>query len=175
MLNPPDKPAGNRPEAIDSPRISRDEAAIRTAAVWALRSTCLRKKVGAVILAPNNRVISTGYAGAPKGEPHCIDVGCLPDPISGGCTRTQHAEWNAIQDAEDRGIDLQGSSMYCTISPCLTCAKRIIEAGITQFVYYGDYRDRSGLDLLISHGLTIDTWKFSDHYGILLADLEAIK
>lgn len=174
-MNTADKPAGHRPDPIDSPRISRDEAAIRTAGVWALRSTCLRKKVGAVILNSIGRVISTGYAGAPKGEPHCIDVGCLPDPITGGCTRTRHAEWNAIQDAEDRGIDLKGSTMYCTISPCLTCAQRIRDAGIVQFVHYGEYRDRSGMDLLLAASDQIDTWKFSDHYGILLPDLEAIK
>jgi dCMP deaminase len=174
-MNIPDKPAGNRPDPIDSPRISRDEAAIRTAAIWALRSTCLRKKVGAVILGPTGRVLSTGYAGAPKGEAHCIDVGCLTDPITGGCTRTRHAEDNAIRDAIDRGIDLSWSTIYCTISPCLTCAQMIRDAGITQVVYYGDYRDRSGLDLLLAAADRIDTWKFSDHYGILLPDLEAIK
>src|SRR5262245_30712064 len=97
-----DTPVGNRPEPLGTQRISRDEAAIRTAGIWALRSTCLRKRVGAVVLAPNGRVLATGYAGAARGQPHCLDVGCLIDPIHGGCTRTKHAEWNAITDAKDR-------------------------------------------------------------------------
>lgn len=170
-----DKPAGNRPDGINSPRISRDEAAIRTAGIWALRSTCLRKKVGAVILGSNHRVVSTGYAGAPRGEPHCIDVGCLIDPVSGGCTRTRHAEWNAIVDARDRGLDLQGATIYCTLSPCQECARMIRDSGITTVVYYNDYRDPAGLDILRASSLNIDTWKFSDHYGLLLPELEAIK
>lgn len=174
-MNNADKPAGHRPEGIDSPRISRDEAAIRTAGIWALRSTCLRKKVGAVILGPNHRVISTGYAGAAKGEPHCIDVGCLQDPVTGGCLRTKHAEWNAITDARDRGIDLRGATIYCTLSPCQNCARMIRDAGISQVVFYNDYRDPAGLDILRASQLEIDVWKFSDHYGLLLADLEAIK
>lgn len=174
MLAPPDKPAGVRPEGIDAVRISRDEAAIRTAAIWALRSTCTRKKVGAVILSRVGRVLSTGYAGAPRGEPHCIDVGCLPDPITGGCTRTKHAEWNAIADAVDRCVDLYGATMYCTLSPCLVCAQEIIKSGISQVVYYHHYRDPAGLDLLRTRP-DIDVWRFSDHYGLLLPDLEEIK
>lgn len=168
-----DKPVGVRPEGHDAVRISRDEAAIRTAAVWALRSTCTRKKVGAVILR-HGRVIATGYAGAPAGEPHCIDVGCLVDPITGGCTRTKHAEWNAIDDAEKRGFDLVGCAIYCTLSPCVVCAQEIIRTGIDTVVYYHHYRDPAGLDLLRTHP-EIDVWKFSDHYGLLLPDLEEIK
>lgn len=172
MMKVLDKPIGNRPDADDK-RISRPEASLRTAAIWAHRGTCPRKKVGAVI-AIDGRIIATGYNGSPKGEPHCTDVGCEIDPITQGCIRATHAEVNAIQDAIERGISLVGATMYTTYSPCLACAGAIIRAGITEVVYYHPYRDSAGTDLLIANG-RIDFWKFSDHYNLLLPDLEELK
>lgn len=103
------------------------------------RSTCLRKHIGAVIV-PRRGVLVLGYNGAPEGKPHCLDVGCEIGP-DGGCLRTQHAESNAIAWAARNGIALEGATLYTTVSPCLPCAKLIINAGIKSVLYLEQYRD----------------------------------
>ncbi len=107
-------------------RISREDLLMAQAILVTMRSTCNRKKVGAVI-AHEGRVISTGYAGAPAGLPHCLDVGC--DTSKGtGCSRTAHAEINAIAYAARFGIATQGSLRYISmnhtgISPVYNCLR----------------------------------------------------
>lgn len=133
------------------PRISREDLLMAQAILTAQRSTCLRKQVGAVI-AHNGRIISTGYAGAPAGMPHCLDVGC--DTSKGtGCTRTAHAEINAIAYAARFGIATDGAELYCTLSPCETCAKAIRNAGIIRVYFNEQYRDASGINLLEKSGV----------------------
>lgn len=115
----------------------------------AQRSTCLRLQVGAVI-AFDGRILTTGYNGAPAGVPHCtLDV-CGPE---NPCTRTVHAEANAIAFAARHGVRTEGSVIYCTDSPCLECAKLIINSGIQRVFYYRRYRDDSPLDYLLSAGI----------------------
>lgn len=111
------------------------------------RGTCERAKVGCVI-AKDGRPIATGYVGAPSGLPHCISVGCQTGP-DGGCIRTVHAEANAIAFAARHGTSTEGSELYTTTAPCLSCAKLIINAGIRLVVFRERYRDPAGLDLLI--------------------------
>src|SRR5688500_5156690 len=77
-----------------------------------VRSTCPRGYVGAVLVSPDQRVLGTGYNGSPRGLPHCEDAGCLL--IAGHCTRTIHAELNAILNAKG---DLSGSTLYITMYP----------------------------------------------------------
>lgn len=133
-----------------SRRPSRDEVLLRTAELWALRSTC-NKPNGAVI-AKEGKIISVGYNGSPPGHPHCIDEGCL-EGQDGGCIRTIHSESNAIAMAAKFGISTSDGTMYCTSSPCPICSKLIIVAGI-KFVYFRNlYRDPSGLDLLAKSGI----------------------
>lgn len=134
-------------------RLSRDAVNLAIAQLMSQRGTCSRARVGCVI-ARNGRIISTGYAGAPSGVPHCIDVGCLLGP-DGGCIRTSHAEAGAIAFAARHGLALEGASLYVTLSPCLTCAKLIINAGITHVFYLDCYRDGSGLELLQKAGVKI--------------------
>lgn len=110
------------------------------------RSTCSRKHVGAII-AIEGRPISVGYAGAPAGLPHCLDHGCLAGP-DGGCIRTQHAEANAIAFAARKGISTEKAELYTTVSPCLACAKLIINAGIERVWYLEQYRKVEGVALL---------------------------
>lgn len=117
------------------------------------RSTCNRKKVGAIV-ANEGRPIVIGYAGAPAGLPHCIDEGCILGP-DGGCVRTTHAEANAISFAARKGIELEDATLLCTLSPCYACAKLIINAGITFVFYREKYRDTSGIDLLLSVGISV--------------------
>ena len=131
-------------------RISRDEVLIRTAELFALRSTC-NKPNGAVI-AREGRIISTGYNGAPAGLPHCLDVGCQEGP-DGACLRTVHAELNAIVMAAKFGISVEGATLYCTSSPCPVCAKAIINAGIEKVLYRNEYRLPEGLGLLRTAGV----------------------
>ena len=72
-----------------------------------------------------------------------------------GCTRSLHAETNAIAFAARAGVSVEGCTMYCTMSPCINCAKVIVNSGIKKLVYMEEYRDTSGLDLLKSAGITV--------------------
>lgn len=136
-------------------RISRNKMLMMMTGIAAMRSTCIRKKVGCVI-AQDGRPVAIGYAGAPAGMPHCLDVGCLAGPeglAKSGCIRTVHAEMNAIAFAARKGIVLENATLFCTMSPCYACAKLIINAGITFVFYREKYRDDSGIELLASAGI----------------------
>lgn len=133
-------------------RISRDEQMTTHAMVTALRSTCGRKMVGAII-AKEGRVISSGYAGPPAAFPHCTEACVVASSANGGCTRTVHAEQNAIAYAARHGISTEGATLYTTCSPCPNCAKLIINSGIIRVVYLEQYRDTSGIDLLRTVGI----------------------
>ncbi len=136
-------------------RISREDMLMQIAWVIAQRSTCNRAHVGAVI-AQDGRIVSTGYAGAPAGLPHCSEEICnLESP----CTRTVHAEAGAISYSARSGIRLGGGSLYCTHCPSLDCAKLIINAGIKKVTYDIPYRKTEGLLLLGAVGITVDRWK----------------
>ncbi|RLF35737.1 MAG: cytidine deaminase, partial [Thermoplasmata archaeon] len=109
-------------------RPSYDEYFMEMAHVVAKRSTCLRRKVGA-ILVKDKHILSTGYNGAPKGLKHCSEVGCLREKLrvpSGQrheLCRGLHAEQNAIIQAAVFGVSIEGSTLYCTNAPCVVCAK----------------------------------------------------
>jgi dCMP deaminase len=132
-------------------RISRERLYLKIAQEVSERSTCERKHVGAVIV-PRRGILLIGYNGAPAGLPHCLDVGCLIAP-DGGCLRTQHAEANAIAWAARNGIALEGAEIYATISPCLFCAKMIINAGIKAVHFTDRYRDTEPLNYLDDAGI----------------------
>ncbi len=112
------------------------------------RSTCLRRKVGAIIVR-DNQILSTGYNGAPKGVPHCADVGgCLrsrmkvPSGERHELCRGIHAEQNAIIQAAVNGISVKGGTMYCTNQPCSICAKMIVNAEIKTVYIADSYPDK---------------------------------
>ena len=127
-------------------RPSYDEYFMEMAHVVAKRSTCLRRKVGA-ILVKDKHILSTGYNGAPKGLKHCSEVGCLREKLdipSGErheLCRGLHAEQNAIIQAAVFGISIKNSILYCTNTPCIVCVKMLINAGVNEIVYSGDYPD----------------------------------
>lgn len=116
----------------------------------ASRSTCPRRAVGAVIV-KEKRILSTGYNGAPSGMDHCTDVGCLM--VEGHCVRTLHAEQNAIIQAAQFGVSTRGAEIYTTSSPCLTCAKMIINAGIRKVWYWEGYPDELASEFLQAAGV----------------------
>ncbi|PCI30232.1 cell division protein DedD [Candidatus Wolfebacteria bacterium] len=109
------------------------------------RGTCDRGRAGAVI-ARDKRILSTGYVGSPIGSPHCDDIGHEMHIVKDGngketqhCIRTSHAEQNVIVQAARNGIALEGATLYCKMTPCYTCAKMIINAGIVRVVALKDY------------------------------------
>ena len=116
-----------------------DEYFLHIAAVVAVRSTCNRKQVGCVLVG-DKVVLSTGYGGSIVGQPHCTDVGCDIDPVTGGCVRTVHAEMNAVAQAARNGVSTLGATAYVTLSPCHHCFKLLANAGIKRIVYSEQYR-----------------------------------
>jgi dCMP deaminase len=117
------------------------------------RSTCLRRKVGA-ILVKDRRILASGYNGAPSGIIHCESVGCLREKMkipSGRCheiCRGLHAEQNVLLQAALHGVTVKDSILYITHAPCSICAKMIINAGIKEVVFSEDYPDEMALDFL---------------------------
>jgi len=107
------------------------------AKVVALRSTCNRSLVGAIVV-KNKNILATGYNGSSSGLEHCIDVGCELNE-QGSCIRTVHAEQNAIIQAAKNGVSINNAIMYVTLFPCYTCAKIIINAGIKEIYVLKDY------------------------------------
>jgi len=139
-------------------RPSWDEYFMKIAHLVAERSTCLRRRVGAIIV-KDKRIISTGYNGAPRGVAHCLDTGCLREQrgIPSGerqeLCRGAHAEQNAIIQAASSGVSMEGATMYSTTAPCSTCAKMIINAGIRRLVLGGRYPDSLGEALIEEAGV----------------------
>ncbi len=137
---------------------------IEMADVAKKRSTCKRRHVGALIV-KDNRVLATGYNGAPSGTKHCDEIGCLRDELeipSGErheLCRGLHAEQNAIIQAAKHGVNISDAILYCTNQPCVICAKMIINAGIKKIIYKGEYPDQLALDMLEEAKVEIDIIK----------------
>ena len=133
-----------RAHAATDPRPCWDEYFMGIAHVVSSRSNCSRRQVAAVIV-KDNHILSTGYNGTPRGTRNCFDGGCPrcagEAPSGKGLDECLcvHAEQNAICQAAYYGVAVQGATIYVTISPCLTCAKLIVNAGIREVVYGGDY------------------------------------
>lgn len=126
---------------VTNQRPSWDEYFMGLAWTVAKRSTCLRVPDGVgAIIALNNQILSTGYAGSLRGQPHCTEVGCLIDERTGGCIRTVHAEVNAIVQSAQHGVRISGATIYTTMSPCWDCFKAIVNGGIVRVVYDVEYR-----------------------------------
>ncbi|MDH7487858.1 MAG: cytidine/deoxycytidylate deaminase family protein [Anaerolineae bacterium] len=139
--------------ANDQPkRPSWDEYFMGIAFEVAKRSTCDRARVGAIIVR-DKRILTTGYNGAPRGLPHCDEVGHLI--VDGHCVRTLHAEQNAIIQAALHGVSTDGGTIYVTHQPCLNCAKMIINAGIRRVVYAGAYPDENSQAFMAQAGVAL--------------------
>jgi dCMP deaminase len=122
----------------DRKRIDWDHYFMEIAKVAATRATCDRKHVGAVIV-KSKRLLSTGYNGSISGTAHCDEVGHMME--DGHCVRTIHAEANAIVQAARNGVNLDGSWIYITSSPCWPCFKLISNSGIKKVLFGEFYRD----------------------------------
>ena len=125
------------------------------------RSTCLRRQVGAAFVKDKN-ILATGYNGAPSGVPHCAEVGCLREQLgipSGErheICRGLHAEQNGIIQAARHGINLSGSTVYTTDSPCVICAKMLINVRVERIVCGQGYLDSLAVEMLAQAGLEVE-------------------
>ena len=141
-------------------RPSWDEYFLKIAFDVSERSTCLRRRVGA-ILVKNKRILATGYNGAPSGLRHCEELGCIreernvPSGERHELCRGLHAEMNAFLQAAVHGVSTQDSFLYSTTYPCSLCAKMIINAGVKRVVEAGDYPDQLARELLQEAGIEV--------------------
>ena len=138
--------------SLNSTRPSWDEYFMKMALLAAERSTCLRHHVGTVIV-KDKRILATGYNGAAAGLKDCMELGCLrnaqniPSGERHEICRAIHAEQNAIIQAGLHGTSIKDAIMYCTHSPCILCAKMIINAKISSYITCGYYKDQSFMPL----------------------------
>jgi len=141
-----------------------DEYFMRMAHLVSSRSTCLRRKVGAVLV-KDRRILATGYNGAPQGLPHCDETGCLreklkvPSGVRHEICRGLHAEQNVIIQAALHGVSTEGSTLYITCAPCSICAKMIINAGIKKVIYEDSYPDEMAKEFLKEAGVELERYK----------------
>lgn len=135
-----------------------DSYFILIASVVASRSTCIRRRVGAVLVR-DKQILSTGYNGAPKNISHCDEAGCLRNKLNipagerHEICRGSHAEINAIAQAAVAGTATRGSWLYCTHEPCAYCAKMLINAGCKRVVFMHPYPDLFAQAILQESGV----------------------
>jgi len=138
-----------------------DEYFLKIASVVGERSTCRRHHMGAIAVR-DKHILSTGYNGAAAGLKDCLELGCLRDELkipSG--TRTEicraiHAEQNVIIQAALHGVSLEGATIYCTHTPCVLCAKMMVNARIKRVVNFREYADDSFVEMFKEAGVEYD-------------------
>lgn len=145
--------------------------------VVAQRSTCLRYQVGALIVR-DGRIVSMGYNGPVSGRPECTSP-LSPQDLEQlhhytkatecegpGCTRSLHAETNAIAFAAKAGVSVNECTLYCSLSPCINCAKVIVNSGIKEVKFLKKYRNEEGIRFLRESGITVvDMGEVTDESG----------
>jgi dCMP deaminase len=137
-------------ETNNEKQLTLDRRYIRMATIWAENSYCTRRQVGALIV-KNQRIISDGYNGTPAGfENICEDENNVTKPY------VLHAEANAITKIARSNNSSEGATLYVTASPCIECAKLIIQAGIKRVVYSEKYRLEDGLELLRKANIEVE-------------------
>ncbi len=120
------------------------------ARIWAQNSYCERRKVGALMV-KDRMIISDGYNGTPRGFENVCE-----DPDGHTKSYVLHAEANAITKVARSNNSSEGATIYITASPCIECAKLIIQSGIVRVVYHDDYRSEEGIELLKRAGIQVD-------------------
>ncbi len=145
-----------------------DQYFMEITSVVAKRSTCLRRQVGA-ILVKDKHILTTGYNGAPKRLAHCAETGCLrqqmgiPSGERHELCRALHAEQNAMIQAANLGISIEGSTLYSTTAPCSLCAKMLINAGVVRVVFAGDYPDERAMEFFQQAGVEVQQLKLQNN------------
>jgi dCMP deaminase len=147
-------------------RPSWDDYFMEIAEVVATRSTCSRRKVGA-ILVKDKHILATGYNGAPTGLTHCGVSGCLrqqlnvPSGERHELCRGLHAEQNAIIQCAVHGISMLGATLYSTTQPCILCSKMLVNAGVKKIIFRGPYPDELSLRILQEAGIELQMIQFA--------------
>ena len=142
-------------------RPDSDEYFLKIASVVAERSTCHRHHVGAVAVR-DKHILATGYNGAASGLKDCLELGCLRDEMNiPSGTRHEicrgiHAEQNVIIQASLHGVSLEGATVYVTHTPCILCAKMLVNARIERFVTFGKYADDAFTDMFKEAGIEFE-------------------
>jgi len=148
-------------------RPSWDEYFMRITCEVSQRSTCLRRKVGAVLVR-DRRILATGYNGAPSGIEHCEKVGCMrqkhnvPSGERHELCRGLHAEMNALIQAALFGISTAESTIYTTAHPCSLCAKMLINAGVKRVVMLDDYPDELSKQMLAEAKIELQSMNMNE-------------
>ncbi|MFZ5800697.1 MAG: deoxycytidylate deaminase [Candidatus Omnitrophota bacterium] len=152
--------AQGKQDTREDQRPSWDEYFLDIAELVSKRSTCLRRKVGAVLV-KDRRILATGYNGTPTKITHCSVTGCLREKLkvpSGErheLCRGLHAEQNVLLQGALYGVSLKDSTLYCTNQPCIICAKMLINAGVREIVFKGEYPDRMSREFLKEAGIRL--------------------
>jgi len=129
-------------------RISWHDYFMAHAVLASTRSTCVRRKVGAVAVGNGRTILATGYNGAPRNHPHCTKETCLryvkniPSGEQLDVCRAIHAEQNVVISAARNGVSLVGSTIYCTTAPCITCLKILCNVAVAEVYYMSDYPEK---------------------------------
>lgn len=146
-------------------RITWHDFFIKVAETCSERSTCIRRRVGAVAVV-NNRLVATGYNGAPSGLAHCEPRMCvrgvqsIPSGQRAEVCRGVHAEQNLIVQCALHGVSMKGAVVYCTNKPCAICLKMLINLEVEQVIYVDDYVDPMADSLIAESGLRcVQYWK----------------
>ncbi len=151
----------NEPSASRPPW---DDYFMELAELVATRTTCLRHKVGAVLVR-DKHILTTGFNGAPAGMSHCLEIGCIRDKrnIASGTRheicRAVHAEQNAVIQCALHGVSSQDSTIYVTHQPCTICTKILINAGVKRIVYKEAYPDEFAQKLIEEAGVVLEQWQ----------------
>lgn len=141
-----------------SQRLPWPEYFMKIAYLVSERSTCLRRRVGAIAV-KDKRIAATGYNGVPSGLAHCEEVGCLREQMgipSGQrheLCRGLHAEQNVIIQAATHGVNISGATIYCTTQPCLICTKMLINVGVKEIVFAEAYPDELSQGMMDEAGV----------------------
>ena len=142
-------------------RMPWTEYFMRIAYLVSSRSTCLRRRVGCVLV-KDKRILATGYNGAPAGTTHCLDTGCLrarlgiPSGERHEICRGIHAEQNVIIQAAVHGVSIAGAQIFCTTHPCTQCSKMLINCGVQTIYYCESYPDELAQEMLSEAGVHLE-------------------
>ncbi len=142
-------------------RLDTDQYFLKIASVVAERSTCRRHHIGAVAV-KDKHILATGYNGAPSGLKDCLELGCLrnelniPSGTRQEICRGVHAEQNVIIQAALHGVSIEGSTIYVTHTPCVLCAKMLVNTKIKRFVSFSKYNDNAFIDLFKEADIKVD-------------------
>jgi dCMP deaminase len=148
-------------------RPSWDDYFMTIAEDVATRATCIRRKVGAVLV-KDKRILSTGYNGVPTGITHCTPETCLrtiynvPSGERHELCRGLHAEQNAIIQAAYHGVSIKDSILYVTHQPCSICTKMLINSGIRKFIFKHPYKDTLAMDMMEEAGVITVVYRSED-------------